>query len=823
MTLQRDTRDERLNCLYDQYAAGRIGRRSFIRGASALAAAGLSIPAWMLGDPANAAAAQTAAGAAPPMIDLAEWSYFFVGVERAELARATYVNGKQMYVEAFIPAKVRHPYPMLLVHGGGGQGLDWLGTPDGRRGWAQILLEEGYKVFVVDRPGHGRSPYHPDVNGPFAAQANTLEGISGRFTPPTTAAPDNGPYRKLHTQWPGTGELGSKDLDQFVSSQGGSYVNLNTAAAAGGRGAPAPLGGPGGGLAAGAAAGRGAGTAADAGGRGAAPIPLAAPAVLGPSGAPAGGPDPQHLVWRQRGAMLLDKIGPAIIMTHSAGGPFGWLVAEIRPNLVKGIVAIEGGGQPFGGQNVWGMSTIPVAYDPPVADASELKTKRVEAPEPGVAAYAIQAEPARKLKNLQNIPIVIVTAEASFASPGNPGAVAYFKQAGCRAEELRLVNHNIHGNGHMMMVEKNNREVLKPILAWVEKNVNAGARVSATKNTPKKDSTAMKLADIGYFWVGAEEKKMPYGTILTGQMYVQYLTPVEVRHPYPVVLVHGGGGSMLHYMGVGEQSGWAHHYVQEGYRVYLVDRPGHGRAPYHPDALGPIGNNVTYAAIAADTRRAAVGPNRQWPGIGDVGDPLLDQMLAGQNAAPQDNIFAHTLWASRGAELLDRIGPAIVQVHSAGGPFSWIVANQRPQLVKAIVNVEGGGGPFAGGNVWGLTDVPVTYDPPAADPSQLATRDVTGPNGQTYKLQADPARTLKNLQGIPIVYVVAEKSGRNGEPVVAFLKQAGCTAEVMNLKDKGILGNGHFMMLENNRRQVFDAIRAWIDQHVPDRAQSSAG
>ena len=109
--------------------------------------------------------------------------------------------------------------------------------------------------------------------------------------------------------------------------------------------------------------------------------------MLGPSGAPAGGPDPQHLVWRQRGAMLLDKIGPAIIMTHSAGGPFGWLVAEIRPNLVKGIIAIEGGGQPFGGQNVWGMSTIPVAYDPPVSDPSEIKTKRVEAPEPGVNAY----------------------------------------------------------------------------------------------------------------------------------------------------------------------------------------------------------------------------------------------------------------------------------------------------------------------------------------------------------------------------------------------------------------------------------------------------
>jgi hypothetical protein len=45
----------------------------------------------------------------------------------------------------------------------------------------------------------------------------------------------------------------------------------------------------------------------------------------------------------------------------------------------------------------------------------------------------------------------------------------------------------------------------------------------------------------------------------------------------------------------------------------------------------------------------------------------------------------------------------------------------------------------------------------------------------------------------------------------------------MNLKDKGIVGNGHFMMLENNRRQVFDVIRGWIDQKLPTRTQTSAG
>ena len=227
--------------------------------------------------------------------------------------------------------------------------------------------------------------------------------------------------------------------------------------------------------------------------------------------------------------MLLDKIGPAIIVTHSAGGPFGWLVAEARPNLVKGIIAIEGGGQPFAGANVWGMSTIPVAYDPPVLDSSELKTVTVSSPEKGVADYKIQAEPARKLINLQGIPIVMVTSEGSFASPGNPGAVAFFKQAGCTAEELRLVDHGIHGNGHMMMVEKNNRQVLQPILDWIAKNVEKDAVIPG----PRLSESALKLADQGFFWVGAEHKKMPYGTILAGQMYVQYLVPAQVRHPYP--------------------------------------------------------------------------------------------------------------------------------------------------------------------------------------------------------------------------------------------------------------------------------------------------
>src|SRR5580692_1394348 len=488
-------------------------------------------------------------------IDLAEWSYFWIGVERAELARGTVVNGRQMYVEYAIPAQLRHPYPIVMVHGGGGQGTDWMGTPDGRPGWATYFVQEGYAVYVVDRPGHGRSPFNPDIDGPFPRGAQAYEQVEHQFTAPEKAEKPYAECAKLHTQWPGTGTIGDPTVDQIVAGQGGSFI--------------ADL-------------------------------------------------EATHDVWRHNMSALLDKIGPAIIMSHSMGGPNGWIAGDARPNLVKGIIGVESAGGPFGNLK-WGLTANEVRYDPPLQDASELRTKTITSNNPGEEPCLIQEEPACQLVNLRFIPIAIVTSEASYHVAYDWGSVAFLRQAGCTVEHIRLAEHGIHGNAHFMMMEKNNREVLQPIFDWLAKAVREDADVLA----PRGKETALKLSDMGFFWVGTERKKMPYGTIQAGQMYVQYLTPAQVRHPYPIVLVHGGGGQMLHYMGLGAgvtgdaQAGWAHYYVQAGYKVYLVDRPGHGRAPYHPDALGPIGASVPYAAITVDTIRAATGPNKRWPGTGD--------------------------------------------------------------------------------------------------------------------------------------------------------------------------------------------------------------
>ena len=44
---------------------------------------------------------------------------------------------------------------------------------------------------------------------------------------------------------------------------------------------------------------------------------------------------------------LLDMIGPAVLLSHSAGGPAGFLAAEARPDKIAALVQIEVLGPPF--------------------------------------------------------------------------------------------------------------------------------------------------------------------------------------------------------------------------------------------------------------------------------------------------------------------------------------------------------------------------------------------------------------------------------------------------------------------------------------------
>ena len=72
--------------------------------------------------------------------------------------------------------------------------------------------------------------------------------------------------------------------------------------------------------------------------------------------------------WRPRAAMLLDEIGPSILVTHGDSSAWAWLAADDRPKLVRGIVAVEPVAAPFEGQAAWGLSAARMSFDPARGD-----------------------------------------------------------------------------------------------------------------------------------------------------------------------------------------------------------------------------------------------------------------------------------------------------------------------------------------------------------------------------------------------------------------------------------------------------------------------
>src|SRR6516225_5524515 len=133
---------------------------------------------------------------------LAKSSYFFVGGRIDTSLEGSPMVG-QMYVEYMIPQRQRHPYPVVMVHGGGQTGTNFTGTPDGREGWAQYFVRRGYAVYVVDQVARGRAAYWaPQPYGGVTASRFTF--LEQRFVAPERFK--QWPQAHLHTQWPGDGE-----------------------------------------------------------------------------------------------------------------------------------------------------------------------------------------------------------------------------------------------------------------------------------------------------------------------------------------------------------------------------------------------------------------------------------------------------------------------------------------------------------------------------------------------------------------------------------------------------------------------------------------
>jgi hypothetical protein len=52
--------------------------------------------------------------------------------------------------------------------------------------------------------------------------------------------------------------------------------------------------------------------------------------------------------------------------------------------------------------------------------------------------------------------------------------VKYLQQAGVKPAFIKLAERGIHGNSHVMMLEKNNKEIAAVIAGWLDKTFLGG-------------------------------------------------------------------------------------------------------------------------------------------------------------------------------------------------------------------------------------------------------------------------------------------------------------------------------------------------------------
>jgi pimeloyl-ACP methyl ester carboxylesterase len=366
-------------------------------------------------------------GAPPPSIhtfsteDVASTGFFYVGGTYVGAPGKEVMDGAE-YVEVMVPKKIRHPYPLVFFHGAGQTGTDWLQTPDGRPGWAYFFLKQGYTVYMVDYPARGRSPYNPNADGDGAITIRTAPQLEQIWT--DIGAQGNWPQAKKFSQWPGDGpnkgKMGDPVFDDFARTQvqflqGGKQAKLNLDA---------------------------------------------------------------HIA-------LLEKIGsPVILITHSQGGEFGWQVADARPKLVKAIITAEPGGPQIKNVDtskiaytgpsgyIWGITSLPLHYDPPMSDPAELQPVLEEkADDPDVVPCYLQKEPAHKLVNMKDIPVLDVSTQASYHRTFDSCIPKWLNQAGVKTQYVKLEDVGLTGNEHELMLDKNSDEVAKFFAQWLDKNV----------------------------------------------------------------------------------------------------------------------------------------------------------------------------------------------------------------------------------------------------------------------------------------------------------------------------------------------------------------
>jgi hypothetical protein len=347
----------------------------------------------------------------------------------------------QMYVQFQIPAKRSGAgWPVIMVHGSSHTGACLEATPDGREGWYPYFVRKGVATYVVDQAGRGRSGFDQSVIHEGEARiASDAKGAMD-LLPSFGRITDNGAW----TAWFGhlvpanstilTGTLvpHGDPADPNPSPDAYQHVRplfpLDTVDA---------------------------GVVSRTGAIGPRPAgsnqyyaleyykQLVPNAEVTLPGSTCSSCDPMTLTpantWTpQNLAALVEKLGGAIVATHSQSGIMGHHMTRIlkergQLGLLKGLITLEGScSLPNSGLTAADFDNIPY-----------LALKGDYTPTSMVCQDTVSAINARRAG----------------------------KQGTAKADYLKLDDMGILGVTHMMMLDTKNLEIADVLLDWVNKNV----------------------------------------------------------------------------------------------------------------------------------------------------------------------------------------------------------------------------------------------------------------------------------------------------------------------------------------------------------------
>ena len=283
---------------------------------------------------------------------------------------------------------------------------------------------------------------------------------------------------------------------------------------------------------------------------------------------------------------------------------------------------------------------------------------------------------------------------------------------------------------------------------------------------------------------GVPAKVDPNGVYQVEQMYVQYFIPQDQRGALPLLMWHGGGLTGVTYETTPDgREGWLNFFLKRGWAVYNSDAVERGRSGWamYPDVFKgePVfltkENPFERFRIGAgpgsyskDPAKMKLLPGSQFPTEGY--DNFTKQGVPRWTTTDDAIIAAYT-------ELVDKVCPCVVLIHSQSGQFGLKVAQARPDKVKALVLVEPAG---------------------VGDRKQVA-----------------------RLKNVPILAVYGDyiesdsrwpKIRANGVGFLEEVRKAGGRYDVVDLPKIGIRGNSHMMMMDKNSDQIAGVIQDWLQK-----------